>query len=224
MKKSSELMDLIGDKYGGLDCVDEHSSMLLVRSAQFPEKILIGQYDSTYPKEFYRFRVNLIGGAEDKDDKNPRNTLERELNEEFSYGGEGFAPEEFIGYLREEIKKRVKYQATYESFFLSYPGGPRKNYSSIDTVYISEIDDRHFKDVANLLDKWLKITKEGNVVIAEMEKIVKGDILTAWDTGKILADIYKKPIPNPDNVFCRKLNIPEILDYKHSRSHFSFKE
>ncbi|HLC77872.1 MAG TPA: hypothetical protein VJH92_02000 [Candidatus Nanoarchaeia archaeon] len=212
-----------GDRNPLIDLIDEHSSMLLIRDSTSKERMLIGEYDDSYPKESYRLRVNLLGGAEDDKDRGARQTLERELEEEFAWNGQKSPNKGFIDDLRQEISKNAVYHGVFESFFLSYPGGPRKNYSSIDTAYISEIDRDVFDKVGDYLKLGLRISTEGNLALIDLNQLRSGEVLTAWDTGKILSDIYGVPIPNPDNVFCRKLKIDEIKDYTASREKFYFK-
>ena len=216
-------IEMIGERNPLPDLGDEHSSMLLVRKNGDLGKLILCQYNSTYPKIDYRLRVNLIGGAEEKGDKNPKHTLERELNEEISFAEGNFAPEGFINSLREEVIRQVRYYGTFESFFLSYPNGLKRNYASIDTVYISDIDKEIFKKAEDFLRIGKSLVSEGSIGTFSLEGIREGDPLTAWDTGKIISDIYSVPIPNPDNVFCRRLKIGELEDYEKMRQLFSFK-
>ena len=70
----------IGDHNPLLDLISEHSSMLLVRDSSNPERIIMSQYDDTYPKIDYRLRVNLIGGAAKKEDKNGATEENKNIN------------------------------------------------------------------------------------------------------------------------------------------------
>jgi len=184
--------------------ITENSSMLLVQEKN-SQRFLLSQYDATHPKESYRLRVNLIGGAQEKKDKSPYDTLVRELKEEFSPS--------FVHSLQKEILQKAQPYKDFLSIFQT-----PYEYVSIDSVYHSVIDRALFEEAENQIKKGKKLVREGLVKIVSLEDLVNGEPLTAWSTGEIISDIFNVKIPNPDQA----VSIPMLTPIRDS--HQAYRE
>ena len=193
-----------------------HSSCVIIESSETGE-LLANLYDSSYPIEFFRSRLNLIGGNYKKEDKSPQEILLREINEELSLNqkyinnkekslkiikGEwkpprrikSFASDRDISLIKKEIISKI---IPYKDYLWSFPSFNDKNlFDSLSSVFISKIKQDVFELVRKNIDKGKSIKNEGLAVICNIKDLIKGKYLCAWAAGCILSDYKNIDIPN----------------------------
>ena len=217
--------------------IHNHASVVL---AYMDRKILSNLYDETYPKEIWRNRINLIGGAQSQEDKSPRELLYREICEEFSLGkreadvydsnvsdiigdGQGapiiqnFAPKEEIDAVKNSILSKIN---PYSDFLVSIPAYRKKpQFQILFSVYSWEIPEEILKVIERNINQGKSLVNEGFLTISDLEGISQGTPLTAWGTGLILEDFFKINVPNKDGVSLKKLGFPKD-SFKEYREEF----
>lgn len=160
----------------------------------------------------------MIGGAQEEGDRGPRETLEREIGEEFELTDEGiWAPREFIHNLRDEVIQHTTHYKDFLSVCRQSSGAP-KDYTSIDSAYLAAIPSKLFGEVEGQLKAGCRIVNEGNLAIVTLDELMEGIPLTAWSTGEIIGSIFEAELPNPEDV----VSIP--LEASVRRKHSDYRE
>jgi hypothetical protein len=206
--------------------VMENSSITIIQrggSKQGP--FMFSQYDLNYPRPAYRGRINLMGGAQKFEivetpegkklkigliDYNPYNTIKREIDEEVRNprNEKGFARHSLMCDLRKEMHRTLTPLADYFSVThvpARADGSGVFDYVSIDTAWLSEIKPELFDEVKNAVKRGRRIVCEGNLVIVNVDELVRANPLFAWDSGIIMGDYLGIQLPNPDNSIAVKL-------------------
>lgn len=203
--------------------INENSSMLILEGEKDSGNLLIAQYDYGFPRPAYRGRINLIGGAEEKGDVSPYDTMVREVIEEINIDPpkrEEFASEKLISELRRQtIANLVHFKDFLSNTLVPPKQGQTKGatYLSIDSVFYSQVGQGLFEDTKEQIQRRKRILTEGNLVAVTLSEIEKGNPLTAWTTGEILEDYFRVEILNPDRVVSVPLKFNSRGEWPHER-------
>jgi|SRR3989338_3215779 len=207
--------------------IHHHASVMIIPSKKNSE-FLLDIYDGTYPKKSYRGKAHLIGGSNCEEDFSPRGLLEREIKEEFSQiqeemgfdknledlVGEGsppkkienFASKQDIKFIRDAI---LKNSVPYQDFFVKIPqDGSRPQYDVIYSVYLTNLNSGVFEIIRENLNFGKSIKNEGFPRIININKLKKGNPLTAAATGLIIGYFLKTHLPNPELIVFAPLGKP----------------
>lgn len=191
--------------------INHHASAVIVIQGN---KILLSCYDEGHPH--FPFMINAIGGnalaiydqtsseTERKPDTSPRETLRRELFEEFrilqrtNEEGEGvteglvahsrrkFAPQELIFSLRDQIIQGVNSSKDYFGFAGKRRTRKKENLWYLESFNCAIIDKKLFEEVEKRIDAGEQFVNEGLLKIIRIEDLIKGSIKPAWGIGRII--------------------------------------
>lgn len=214
-----------------------HSSCVIIE-AEKSDEFLLGMYDETYPTEYFRGAINLIGGNYKKEDKSPLGILLREIKEEFSSNQKyvnqkekglrnvtgkwrppleirSFANEEDIFLIKNEIISNIR---PYKDYLWCSPFLMDKDrLDSLSSVFVSKVKQDIFELARRNLNGEKSIKNEGSAIICGIKDIVEGKFLCAWAAPCILSDYKNVNIPNPYNARVKPIGGPRnsILDYSN---------
>lgn len=207
--------------------VHNHASVILAYNNQ---EIVSNVYDSTYPKEIWRGRINLIGGGQSKGDISPKYLLEREIKEEFKIdnseagyydnnfsdiigSGKGapkinsFATEKDILLVRDFLLENYK---PYNDFLVTFPGYKNKPpFKIIISSYACKLSEKVMNCFRRNISSGKSLVSEGFLKTTNLQDIQSGKILTAWAAGIIIEDFFCKEIPNPEKIIAQKIGLPK---------------
>ena len=120
--------------------LDYHPSVVIVYSDS--GEVLLSGYGGNYPKNAlsYRSTPNLLGGNPTNDDS-PRQTLEREIEEEFEFEKNilNMAPKKDIEFIKDSILKNI---CPFLDFYFNgkqFEGGDPA-YTAIFSAFSSKVD------------------------------------------------------------------------------------
>ena len=209
--------------------VHHHTSVVIIES-QVKKEFLFSVYDNTYPKVLYRGRANLIGGNASAKDSSPYGVLVRELKEEFTILQEEAIDDNLIDILGKNpgpqrvkkfasrrdislIKKGIiKNLSPFQDFLAKIPsleGSPA--FLAIYSVFLSRLPYNIFKCAKENIEKGKGVKCEGYTVIASLDDLKSGKVLTAWGTSPIIGCYAKTTIPNPEGINAIPLGVPRKL-------------
>ena len=221
-----------------------HVSVIIVRPTSSGH-LLLGVYDSTYPLETYRERVNFFGGNQHPEDQSPLGLLTREIYEEFcihrvredgiesslhatSGRGQGapvpkeFAPAEDIQNIRDALLSSCK---PYKDFFITAPRRYVKDQTpriaAITSAFEGSLDESLFECAREHLAHGKAIKSEGFATIVSIDDLVRGRVLSAGGSPVILADYLQTSVPDPYGLVGTVLGAPRnsLAEYE---DHFRY--
>jgi len=188
--------------------VRENSSMLIIIDCS-RKNILTTRYDQTLPKVAYRGRINLIGGAEDKGDSTPKDTILREIDEEIVDVN-----------LKRAMLKKLKFYRDFLSIIPAFDGGPKSDYISLDSVFYTEIKDELMSEIAMKIKKGERLITEGLLTVVPIKDL--GKELCAWSTAQILEYYFGCPMINHERAISVPLGTKTVGSHKKYRKSFEY--
>jgi len=220
--------------------VHHHASVIIVYNSDI---LLSNIYDNTYPRESCRGRINLLGGSQNRSDKSPKDLLERELGEEFricvedpgaydkDYAGtvgagsgapkvEKFATQKDIELVKSEILSKA---CPYQDFLAHIPQFKNlPGHNVMYSVYAAESSPQVLECVQRNLSLERSLVSEGFLRLSHLEELTSGRVLTAWISGLILEDFFKRNMPNPDGFSAERIGMPRpsLQDYFSEFNYF----
>jgi len=201
--------------------ISRHCSAVIVKSSD-NNLFLFSQYDHTYPFKDFRGYINLIGGGRDiKKDNSPRETLEREINEEFSniidentdnflYSLVGeyhnsakikqFSKTKEIFFIRDSILEEI---SPYKDFLIKIPpmGKLKTPFFVIHSVFVSTISPDIFQEVYKNNNRKRRVVNEGLIKIINKKDLINGKFKTIFGVSYIMADFLEKKVPLSIEIF-----------------------
>lgn len=191
--------------------LDAHPSVTI---AYCKNKLLMAVYDGSYPQVSYRFSANNIGGNPGKEDYSPKDTVKREISEEFDpLHGELTKFKERVLWAKKEDINLIKHGLIdklipYQDFLvnttqLSYDKTTH-TYTAIYSTFIAEVSPDVIECAEANLRRIRRFTTEGLSGVFTLEELtydpVKKELSTAHGSAPILNHFFYSKIPHPSEI------------------------
>lgn len=215
--------------------ISHHAGCIILEASQTPE-FLFNIYDNGYPIKMCHGKLNLLGGGKNSDDYSPESLVKREINEEFSMAAndkldevleanagkypllhiENFAPQEDIKRIRNAVLENIKLYGDFLVTFKTKEQGLNFKYpDTIFSIFYSKLPQEIFEITRINLENGKSLVNDSFLKIASVDDLTSGKFLTTWATGRVLEELLKTSIPNPEKTSATKIGMPrkKFIDY-----------